>query len=288
MEQWIEVELIGPQALMDPAASFLFDEGASGVETKEELDSRASLQAYFRAPYTARGLIRFCIDLAATPEGLVDFTVQIRPVIEQDWAEIWKSQTTAIAVGDRLWVHPPWIPDCPADRVSIEIDPGMAFGTGHHATTRSCLRLIDTLVRERAIRSAIDVGCGSGILAIAIARLSEARVIAIDNDPVALENARRNLTANNVAEQIALTTDTPADDTGADLIVANLFTNLLETMAADFQRWLGEDGTLICSGFLTSDAARVNAAMSAQGLSPIARLDDEGWVALAFRRSSSD
>ena len=174
----------------------------------------------------------------------------------------------------------------PSGAIGIEIEAGLAFGTGHHATTRGCLLLLDRVVRSRRPRKVLDLGCGSGVLAIAAAKQLKTRVIASDIDPTAVTVARDNVRLNGVAPLVAVVEaiglDHPTIRARApfDLVFANILAAPLVALARPLAGALAPGGHLILSGLLESQAMRVLAAYRARGLLPTARLALEGWARL--------
>jgi len=187
-----------------------------------------------------------------------------------DWAERWRQFHQPVLVGDRIWVRPPWA-EARADRLDLVIDPGQAFGTGAHPTTKLTLELMLDL---EPIGSFADLGCGSGVLAIAAARLGFGPVTAVDNELAALEAARANAAANGVAldrvERLNLREQAPPD---ADTIAANLMRPLLLKLAGQIR-----SRALILSGLLDEEADEVAAAFAP--LRERRRLSELGWSAL--------
>ena len=174
----------------------------------------------------------------------------------------------------------------PSGAIGIEIEAGLAFGTGHHATTRGCLLLLDRVARSRRPRKVLDLGCGSGVLAIAAAKQLKTRVIASDIDPTAVTVARDNVRLNGVAPLVAVVEaiglDHPTIRARApfDLVFANILAAPLVALARPLAGALAPGGHLILSGLLESQAMRVLAAYRARGLLPTARLALEGWASL--------
>ena len=161
----------------------------------------------------------------------------------------------------------------------------MAFGTGQHATTRSCLSLIDSRIAQSKVDRALDVGTGSGILAIALAKLGAKYVVASDIDPCARQAAQINSATNGVVGSIRIVDRWQTAEPSYDLIVANLFTSLLVEMSDAFSSALLEGGALLCSGFLESDAPIVADALERSGMTISDRILDDGWVALQAGRA---
>jgi ribosomal protein L11 methyltransferase len=177
-----------------------------------------------------------------------------------------------------------------ANEIGIEIEAGEAFGTGHHGTTAGCLMAIDRVARSRPVRSALDIGTGSGVLAIAIAKATKARVLASDIDPVATRVARENVKLNGVASHV--TTVTAGDLKSAlfraagpfDLIVANILAGPLIVLAPSIARHLAPGGTLILSGLIPEQRARILAAYRGLGLRLMRSSVLNDWLTLTFRR----
>jgi ribosomal protein L11 methyltransferase len=219
--------------------------------------------------------------------------VRQREAHEDEWRDVWKKYFRATRVGETFIVRPSWDLESlvagPADRV-IEIDPGRAFGTGGHASTRLVIVLAETLIASQPptnVKSFLDLGCGSGILAIAAARLwPAASGLAVDNDPEATACAQENLERNQIA-RVKVATGT-LDGAGGphDVILANIQADVLLALALDIPRHLATGGVLILSGLLTSDAQSVIARYEMLGLQLRATRDDAEWTALLFAAPS--
>ncbi len=207
--------------------------------------------------------------LAAVPAFAVD------AIAEQNWVQLTQSQFDPIRVSQRLWIVPSWheAPDPAA--ISLVLDPGMAFGTGSHPTTRLCLEWLEQAVTPDC--TVLDYGCGSGILAIAAARLGAGRVAGVDIDPQAVEAARANAERNGVA---AIFADSAAPVAGEyDLVVANILSNPLRVLAPAICAHVRRGGKLALSGILAEQAAEIIGLYSAW--LPLAVADTrEGWVCL--------
>lgn len=205
----------------------------------------------------------------------------LRPVADADWAEAWKAHFKPFRVGRRLVVVPSWedYRPQPGD-VILRLDPGMAFGTGTHASTALCLEALERLVDPGM--DVLDVGTGSGILAIAAALLGARHVTALDIDPVAVRVARENVAANAVAAQVAVREGEAAGEPAAssDLVLANLTAGIHLAVHADLTRALRPGGTLVAGGIIAEEADRVAATLAGDGLHCRERLEKEGWVAL--------
>jgi ribosomal protein L11 methyltransferase len=209
---------------------------------------------------------------AAAGEALVDISTS---EIADDWADRWRSFHKPLVLDGRLTVRPPWEPRGET-QLDVVIDPGQAFGTGAHATTRLCLELM--LGLPQAVGSLVDLGCGSGVLAIVAAKLGYSPVTALDNDPAAVEATLANAAANDV-ELAVRRFDLRAEPVpAADLIVANLLAPLLLGWAAASPTPAAR--RVIAGGILAGEADRVAAAFAATGLHERGRRWGGEWVAL--------
>ncbi len=198
----------------------------------------------------------------------------------EDWLAGWKRFHKAQPVGKRLWVRPPFGAHAPTGRLAITIDPGMAFGTGAHATTRLCLAAIEALAPELAGASMLDFGCGSGILAIAAKKLGFGEVVAVDCAPEAVLAARKAARENGVGIACACASTPPARRFA--LVVANILAEPLIALAPKLAAATGK--WLVLSGILGEQAARITAAYARTGLHLVRRTDEGEWAALWFAR----
>ncbi len=226
----------------------------------------------------------------AERSGLARIDVAVAPVATTDWLARTAESFPAQPIG-RFWVHGSHIAGPPPDgALSIRLDAGLAFGSGEHASTQGCLLALERLARRRRFRRILDLGCGSGILAIAAARLWPARVIAADNDPVAVEVTRANALRNGVGHRVrALTSDgyrNPRVRAGGpyELIVANILADPLCELARATAGQLAPAGALVLSGLLDRQALRVLEAHRRHHLALQARIDVSIWTTLVLRR----
>lgn len=212
-----------------------------------------------------------------------------RIVHEADWADAWKAHFPVIRVGRRVVIRPTWRRHRRSpDDVVIGLDPGMAFGTGLHPTTRLCLAAIETLADGGLVAGArvLDVGCGSGILAIAAAKLGAAEVLGVDTDPIAVDATAANADRNGVADSVrARHGSLPSAAPPFDVVVANLIASLLIALAAPLADELRPSGTLLASGIHVDREGEVRDAFGRAGLGVQERTIEGDWVALrAVRR----
>lgn len=202
---------------------------------------------------------------------------------EKDWAEAWKAGYHVQHIGQRTVVAPSWESYTPqGDEALLRLDPGMAFGTGLHPSTRLCLQVLEETVQggDRVL----DVGTGSGILGIAAAKLGAEEVLGIDVDPVAARVARDNAALNGVAERLRIEQGTlesvsPAEGVW-DCVVVNILAGVIIELAPRLIRYLAPEGVLVASGIIDASATAVTEALAAAGLDVIENRTEQDWVAL--------
>jgi ribosomal protein L11 methyltransferase len=282
--KWFECTVEVGNEHSDAVANFLIDNGAPGLQSTARHDG-VEIIAYFSSKPPVRALRRFCISIGCRL-GDNNGSIRVRQVPHEDWAENWKLHFQPQALGTRLYICPPWDCVAPAGRASIVIDPGMAFGTGQHASTRGCLLLLERATGDRAVRRALDIGTGSGVLAIALAKLGLLEVWAVDTDVGARMSAAANSARNGVEARVHIRSSVDEVCGAFDLVTANLFANLLEEMAVRVVALLRPGGVFICSGFLNADELRVRRAYEAHGLRLGRRHEEQAWVTLSLQRST--
>lgn len=203
-------------------------------------------------------------------------------VPERDWLAVWKEGLEPVTVG-ALTVTPPWIDAGPG---AVVIDPGQAFGTGHHETTTGCLAALQEL--DLAGRRVLDVGTGSGVLAIAAARLGAKGVVGVDTDPLAVAAARANAKVNGVDIDVREGSADAAAPERFDVVVANLDTDTLSRLAGALAERLAPGGTLIASGVSRERQPEAIAALTRAGLPPLCRPGHEWTLLIARARPACD
>lgn len=261
--QGIAVDLpVEPRGGLDHTVkAYLLDDGEVVAKVNDVRDALGHLQAFGLGPIG---------ELAA------------KEIKEEDWLESWKAQFTPLRVG-RFLVRPSWTePLATGHAIEIVLDPGMAFGTGLHPTTQQCLEALSSIPLEA--KGLLDVGTGSGILAIAAAKRGASPVVAVDNDPIAVEAARENTVRNGVVVPVAEAT--AADVPGRfDVVVANIVSPVLQLIAADLVARLAPKGMLIVTGISEPSAAATREAFRRAGLKTLVdRTQRDDWIGLALRR----
>jgi ribosomal protein L11 methyltransferase len=250
----------------------LLELAPSGVE---EVDIDSGTVEY--AVYGAPGELPELPDLQAASGGALVEVVTTE--VADDWADRWREFHKPLVLGERLSVRPPWEPP-QRTAVDLVIDPGRAFGTGAHATTRLCLELLLDLQVPAESRSAIDLGCGSGVLAIAAAQLGWSPVLALDYDQLAVDATIQNAAVNGVADRIEVRRFNLIHETvpAAPLVLANLLGPLLLAWSSAMSGTT--HGAIIASGLLESEALTVSRSFSEHGYRESRRLISGEWAAL--------
>ncbi|MBP2653869.1 MAG: prmA [Firmicutes bacterium] len=214
--------------------------------------------------------------------------VERREVQEEDWAVAWKEFFVPVKVGERIVIKPTWKDyNAREDEIVIEIDPGMAFGTGSHHTTAMCIRLLEDIVANGNI--VYDVGTGSGILSVAAAKLGATQVRAVDIDSVAVRVAAENIAVNQVENVVEVAKgDLLSGFTGqADVIVANIIADVIINMLPDVPAGLVTGGYFVASGIIAERVGEVLLALSANGLTLEKATEEGGWGAVLARKGGN-
>lgn len=294
MNNWIEVTIKTTTEAVEPITNILYEQGAGGAviedpkdflfQKKNELDWDYVEEEVFKKneeddvlikTYVSeeKNVMEFVEIIKQKVLGLKDFGIDIGEGIvsldqvnEADWANAWKAYYKPTKVGQRVVVKPTWEDYAMQDGdLIIELDPGMAFGTGTHETTSMCIRELEKYVNKDS--KVFDIGCGSGILAIAAAKLGAKEVVAVDLDEVAVKVAKENVLENKVEKSVSVMhgnlTDVIKDK--ADVIVANIIADIIKILAKDVQNFMKEDAIFISSGIILDKVEEVKESLIENG-----------------------
>ncbi|WP_068784904.1 50S ribosomal protein L11 methyltransferase [Paenibacillus phocaensis] len=319
---WKEITIHTTEEAVEMVSNFLHEAGAGGVTIEEHVDNDkprdTSLGQWFEIPpndipegeakisgYFPEGLdideviaeVRMRIEELKNYEiDPGDAEITVRDVSEDDWANNWKQYFKPLRVSERLTIKPTWedyTPQSPRERI-IELDPGMAFGTGTHPTTSLCLRTLETIIREGD--EVIDVGTGSGILAIGACRLGASKVLALDLDPVSVSSATENTRLNGLEDRIQVVESDllsvlqgeGSSDVEVKLpvrvVVANILAEIILLFIEDVYQALESGGYYIASGIYKNKEQAVQEALIAAGFELERTAREEDWVAFVARK----
>lgn len=290
---WYEITAETPPALVEEVSAVMREAAPGGLSIEEPVDllgpeegytvrdgEPVALRVYLPASELGAVLTqRLREELAGYPE--VELTA--RPLYEQDWAVSWREFFGPVEAG-RIAIVPSWVDyQAAPGQLIVRLDPGQAFGTGHHETTRLCLAALDETVQPGA--HVLDVGAGSGILSIAAVKLGANRVDAFEIDPIAADVARANCEANDAGDHVAIYGGFPGENIPpADLAVANVSARADIELAEALAGALNPTGKLIASGFLTTDRDDVLAAFGEHGLTLTGEREEHDWALLVLAR----
>jgi len=306
-ETWLEIACEVPADLADILATYLTELSGNGV-CMENLNVDAFspveiihapnriIKAYFTSndDVDARltDIAAFLDRLAARSPGFSLPKPVLSHVRSEDWSSSWKVNFKPLRIGRRLLIVPSWEEAQPnPDDIILHLDPGMAFGTGGHETTRLCLEMLEQIIDQLPTGrppAVLDLGTGSGILAMAAAQLGAGPILAVDIDPQAVEVARENLAINNLTERVECRS-TPLEALAGtyDIILANILAEELVRLAPQLAVRLTEGGMLILSGILAEKEPLVRNGFSAWPLEYCETRRQGEWVALLYRKTSA-
>ncbi len=284
---WQAVEVEIARVAETAATTQLWSFGTTGIEVSEDTPDFVTLRAYFDlAPdiERMRRQIVHGLKLMDLPEAALRGLKSL-VVADQDWLAEWKRGYDPIEIGERLLIAPSWKLDEVKDssRIVIQIDPGMAFGTGTHETTRGCLEMLEKFWRGGAL---LDAGTGTGILAIAAAKLAPgSRVVGFDVDPEAIAVAQENASLNGVVDEIELEVNELSSylSRNFDLVLANLTAEVILPLAEDLARVVKQNGVLVVSGILREQGDEITSALGTQKLKLIETKPDGEWLTFALK-----
>ncbi len=281
---WHEISIGVPHEYVEPV-SYLFSRYGRGLTMEPDGPDRLMLRTYL--PSTSRQrLARIDVGLrlvsAVHPLG----EPAIRELPQEEWQDAWKSHFSLVKIGRRLVVRPTWTDYRPEPgEVVIDIDPGLAFGTGYHPTTYTCLEALETLVTEGA--AVLDLGTGSGILSIAAIRLGAGRAVALDIDSQAVRAARQNFRRTGAHRQVTLVQGSlPHAAVGPgqfDLAVANISARAICERAQFLVSAVRDTGVLVASGMMRDQSPEVLDTLAELGCTCVGEWSRDEWVTLAFR-----
>ena len=301
---WWNVYVQSPSHASDAISNYLDHLGSGAVVIHENAklsvggESCGEPTQYSRNSTVAQAAFKGCKDLlprlgdlqqfmaaGAGYEATLPWALHCRKLSDQRYLTQWQDFFHSFWVDDRLLIRPSWdTSPVPRDKACLTLDPGMAFGTGTHPTTRMCLEMLADLARQYQDGDLLDAGCGSGILSLAALRLGFRSAVGVDVDPQAVAAATENCAANELQDRVCFYTGWQDAEVGPfDTIVANIFLGPLVEMMQTLCKRLKPGGTLIASGIIAPQEQALAASLRSVGLGVNSRLLKDGWVALAAR-----
>lgn len=310
---WQKVSITADSRMTDAVAAFLSDLTGSGLEISAVENGQVPAGRVFPTEkitgYIAteagesdqqagqqkiEGLREFMVRLS---QVFPDYSVPLlhtETIIEEDWGKKWKSFFTSFHITPTLVIKPSWEEMEEhgnwegGQKYVIEMDPGLAFGTGHHASTQLALLLLETLFQQHhyKIEKVLDVGTGSGILAMACGLFGAREILAVDNDPDAVETAKQNIARNHLEDKVTASGQATASlAAGFDIVVANITHDTLAALAATLARLVMQNGFLVLSGILKGEQEdSMREIYTRLGLKLIKNLARDEWAALLFQK----
>lgn len=279
--KWLELSVRVPSEYVEPV-SYLFGRYGNGLSIEKASEGEALLRTYLTTTATQkRARIEVGVKLIGSLRPIGE--LRVREIEEEDWQESWKENFTLLRVGRRLVIKPPWIPyEVRDSELVLEIDPGLAFGTGHHPTTQMALEELERL-SPTGMR-VLDVGTGSGVLSVAAIKLGAERVTALDVDSTAVKMARRAVRANRIADKVSLGRGSLPHSLAPagvfDLALANISAKVVSNLAPELHRCLRVGGILVAGGFLDKQESQVAEKLRELGFHIQNRYVIEDWVTL--------
>lgn len=311
-DQWLEITLPCAREELDPLCARLTMNGVTGLEIEDEADFRDFLARnrqywdYVDEALEAKMAGLCQVKLYVTDDadgqaalrrhlaGLEEREYAARPLLENDWATSWQKYYKPLPVGERLYIVPQWQRDepVPEGRVPVYLNPGLTFGTGNHASTQLCMEEL-----ERAVRPGdrvLDLGCGSGILAIAALELGAESAAGVDIDPKAVDVAYENAALNGIGQDryTVRAGDVLSDKTLVGelaqagpfrVVLANIVSDVIIPLSAFARRFSVPGGLFLCSGVIDTRANEVEAVLKKNGMTILERLERDGWCAFGAR-----
>ena len=301
---WIEVRVITKSEALEPVSGIFYGLDCKGVAIEDPNDilereqgpltwdfadinvlehkgAVAVVKAYFAEEDDIENILKYVNEkieeLKSIGLDLGEAKVESEKMYEEDWANNWKKYYKPTKVGDRIVVRPIWEEYKEEnDELVLVLDPGMAFGTGTHETTRMCIQSLENYVKEDSV--VFDVGCGSGILAIAAAKLGAKKAVGVDLDPVAVESAKENVGYNNLDNiEVLYGNLVEVIDGKADIVVANIIAEVICILTEDVKRVLKDDGYFITSGIIHDRVDMVTKKLEETGFEVVEINKDGEW-----------
>ncbi len=269
-------------------SDFLSGVGAIGVAEDFIDESKSEINSYYpnftnmnEVIYKIKNYVNF---LESESGQIYLGAFRVEEIDESKW-QVWRDILKTVRVTDRIIIRPPWEQHNPqGDEIVIEINPSMAFGTGHHESTRLCIEAAEKIITNEKVDSVLDVGCGSGILSITAYKLGVSNIMAFDVDPVSIDETQQNMEKNGLSGKFMTKCCEIKDIEGRfDLILANVYAEPLISISEEIKSRLNKKGKAVLSGFQDFRLKEINSAYERSGFELAYRLQDDEWVCTVFQ-----
>jgi ribosomal protein L11 methyltransferase len=294
MKRWLEIDLWVSAGFEEAISNFLMEQGATGVEEIDEEQGRKKLKTYFprkgKDERVLNALQRYLTSVQKLYPGQLDYRIENLTLPDKDWSQSWKKFFKPVRVTSRIVVKPPWRSiRLKRNQVPIEITPGLAFGTGTHATTQLCIRTLAKRLRVKGL-SVLDLGTGSGILAIIAAKLGASEVWGVDTDDLSVEIAGENVERNNVSHSVRIRLGTVGDVRRTfDVVVANIDLRVLKRMRWPLLHRVKPGGYLVLSGLLAEEEKALRKRYLDTGQFQFKEIKKQGeWACFTLRKKGGE
>jgi ribosomal protein L11 methyltransferase len=291
-KSYFEIRLQSPPKIFDPLSNFLLEMGCKGIifeENKNGLKIVSYLPGRFKIEKAIQRIHQYLKELKSLNFKFSPIKISLRKVKEADWAKNWKKGFKAIRVTRKIIVKPPWEKVSNANKMVIDILPKMAFGTGEHPTTQICIGLLEKFLKPDS--KVLDLGTGSGILAVASAKLGAFSVLALDFDQDAIDNAKENVKLNRVGKIIKIklgTLNQSEKKNSFDLTVANLTKNGVFELFPKIKKVLKKEGIFIFSGIMKKEEAEVLKFLRKEKFILLALQRKKNWEGFAVKKIQAE
>ncbi len=288
-KNYSEIRIRVNKEIADTLSNFLIEQGCGGVVFEElEQGQSVEIKAYYynfiEAQSLASKVMKYLRSLKKMDIDVGQEKIRVRDVRKKDWEKFWKRDIKPIQIGEKIVVKPSWDRKKLWGRIVIKIDPKMAFGTGRHETTQLCMKEIERLIQPQD--RILDVGTGSGILAILAAKLGASYVLALDTDRIAIDSAGENIEKNDVKDIVELRVGTVNKKTPQkhfDLVVANLFKSKIFELFEKIKKTPKQDGIIILSGILDSERDEVSDFLKKKKSKILRITQDDAWLCFVVK-----
>ncbi|MCK5126491.1 MAG: 50S ribosomal protein L11 methyltransferase [candidate division Zixibacteria bacterium] len=281
VESYIEVSIAVKESDVDAVSNYIIENIATGLLLEdEEGNSHIVIKFYVSAEVSIdEKLSRLKTYLSEINSAYDDIIVKVKDIKDLDWLELYQKSVQPIEIGNNIIIKPPWCEDSFPGKTVITIEPKMAFGTGKHETTRSCLAELETVKLSK--KTIFDLGCGSGILGIYAALKGADLIVGYDTDPLAIENSVENFDINSVGStcQVFLgSIDDVKDNTKYDIVIANIIKKVIVPIVGKLKSRVKTGGIIILSGLLKQDGSDVEEALMKENLTNFSIRRDGEWI----------